>query len=137
MFGYLSEFWDAVQEVGSTSVSYFQSVGNAVAGAVGNLFYFALHYINDTWVFLGWVLNLLSSVIGLFFMPLNFVFNFLKGLVISIFASPVAFDNAYVFSDNVVSLFNKIPLWSSVQVVLGAGLVISLIASILALLTKL
>lgn len=135
MFGYLSEFWNAITEVGGTTVAWFQSVGNAVAGAIGNLFYTALHYVNDTWVFLGWIFSIISQLVSLFLLPLTFVFNFLKGFVANVFAPPVSFS--YSWSTEILGVFNHIPYWTEIGVVLGACLSVIVVIGLLWLFTKL
>lgn|SRR5574343_44250 len=135
MWGYLSEFWDSVQEVGSTSVAWFQSVGNAVGGAVGNLFASTLHYLNDTWVFLGWLFSVIGQLISLFILPLNFIFQFLKGFLGTAFTAPA--DYSYTWSSEILAVFNHIPLWSTMSVVLGACISILALVALLCLFTKL
>lgn len=135
MWGYLSEFWNSIVEVGDTTVAWFQSVGNAVAGAVGSLFETTLHYLNDTWVFLGWIFSAIGQLITLFLMPLNFVFQFLKGLVLSAFGSPV--DYEYSWSAGALQLFERIPLWSTIAPVLIACVFVIALFFILRLMTKL
>jgi hypothetical protein len=135
MWGYLSEFWDSIEEVGSTSVAWFQNIGNSVAGAVGNLFESTLHYLNDGWVFYGWIFGVISDLISLFLLPLNFVFQFLKGLLSEAFASPV--DYSYSWSSEVLDVFGHIPLWDTIGIVCGAGLVVIALFGLLWLLTKL
>jgi hypothetical protein len=135
MWGYLSEFWDSIVQVGDTTVAWFQSVGNAVAGAVGSLFETTLHYLNDTWVFLGWIFSAIGQLITLFLLPLNFVFQFLKGLIVSAFSSPT--DYQYSWSSASMQLFEKIPLWNTIAPVLIACVFVIALFFVLRLMTKL
>lgn len=135
MWGYLSEFWDAITEVGGTTIAWFQSIGNAVAGAIGQLFYSTLHYLNDTWVFLGWIFSVIGQVVSLFLLPLTWVFNFLKGLLGQIFTAPT--DFSYTWSGEVLAVFQAIPYWSIIAVVLGACISIIAVIFVLRLFTRL
>jgi hypothetical protein len=135
MWGYLSEFWDAITEVGGTTIEWFQSIGNAVAGAIGQLFYSTLHYLNDTWVFLGWIFSVIGQVVSLFLLPLTWVFNFLKGLLGQIFTAPT--DFSYTWSGEVLAVFQAIPYWSVIAVVLGACISIIAVIFVLRLFTRL
>lgn len=135
MWGYLSEFWDAITEVGGTTIEWFQSLGNAVAGAIGQLFYSTLHYLNDTWVFLGWIFSVIGQVVSLFLLPLNWVFNFLKGLLGQVFTAPT--DFSYSWSGDVLAVFAHIPYWTTISVVLGACISIIAVIFVLRLFTKL
>jgi uncharacterized membrane protein len=133
MWGYLSEFWDSITQVTLNAWEYttewFQNVGNAVAGAIGQLFYSTLHYLNDTWVFLGWIFSVISSLISLFLLPLTYIFNFLKGLLSSIFSTPTDFP--YTWDAGILAVFNAIPYWSTISVVLGLCISIIIIFFVL------
>ena len=135
MFGYLSEFWDSIAEVGSTSVAYFQSIGNAVAGAIGNLLSGTLHFLNDTWVFLGWIFHIISEIISLFIMPLNFVIELIRGFLISAFSDPSNF--AFSWDNNVIEFFNYIPYWENAKEVVGICILILGLIFVLKQFTKL
>lgn len=138
-WGYLSEFWNSVSSTTLNAWEYttgwFQNVGNAVAGAVGNLFYNALHYLNDTWIFLGWIFSVLAQIVALFLLPLTFIFQFLKGFLSSVFAAPTDFP--FTWSTEVLTVFNAIPYWSTISLVLGIGISIIALFAILNLFTHL
>lgn len=123
MWSYLEEFWTAVQGVSLSAWEYttdfFNSIGNAVAGAIGNLFYFVLHYINDLFVFFGWVGTILKEIIVLFLMPLTYVFTFLKTFLNSAFVTPNNFS--FEWNSEILSIFSTIPYWSFVTSVLTIG----------------
>jgi hypothetical protein len=135
MWGYLGEFWNSITDVGSTTIAWFQNVGNAVAGAVGNLFESTLHYLNDTWVFIGWLFSVIAQLVSLFLLPLNFIFQFLKGFLSTAFSAPTNYS--FTWSSEVLAVFQHIPLWSTMSVVLGACLSILALVAILWLFTKL
>jgi hypothetical protein len=135
MWGYLSEFWNAITEVGGTTIEWFQNIGNAVAGATGQLFYGTLHYLNDTWVFLGWIFSVLAQIVALFLLPLTFIFQFLKGFLSSVFAAPT--DFTFTWSSEVLAVFEAIPYWSTISLVLGIGISIIALFAILNLFTNL
>ncbi|GAI17084.1 unnamed protein product, partial [marine sediment metagenome] len=65
-WGFLGEFWDAI--TGATinaweyTADWFKQIGLAVAGAIGNLFDFLIHYINDLFVFLGWLFSAIKEL---------------------------------------------------------------------------
>ena len=126
MWGYLSEFWNqlttVVVEAGEYTASWFQGVGNAVAGAVGNLFDFALHFFNDVAVLIGWVGTSLKEMLSMFFLPLQYIFSFLKNLFVSAFSAPITPEHLYTFDNEILGVFNAIPYWAEVKVVLGISL---------------
>ena len=69
IWGYLSEFWDNITEVvvstlGNSityTIEFFQSVGNAVAGAIGSLFDDLIHHIYDVFLVIYWLFEHLKN----------------------------------------------------------------------------
>ena len=129
-WGYLTEFWDAIAGVGDYTVEFFQSIGNAVAGAVGSLFDFFIHTFSDIIIYAGWFFDNLGSIFVSLFSPINFIFNFLRSFISSAIATPVD-QNIYVFPDQIKSLFSAVPYWDTVVLVLGVCVLIIVGASLL------
>lgn len=83
MWGYLAEFWDEITEVGGYTVAWFQSLGNAVAGAIGGLFEDLTHHFYDIFYIIQWFLDNLGDMLSIAFVPLIWVFNFVRGFFVS------------------------------------------------------
>lgn len=122
MWGFLQEFWNAITQVGDYTIEWFQNIGLAVAGAVGNLFDFVLHYINDIAVFFYWIFSILGDIIGIFLLPLTYIFNFLKSLIQNAFATPD--DFSYNWSTDILSIFEAIPYWTTITSVIGTAIIV-------------
>jgi len=122
IWGYLSEFWNAITEVGDYSVAWFQSVGNAVAGAIGGLFENLLHHLYDVFFIFQWILDNLSDVFVSIFSPLKWIFSFLKGFWTSAMADPIAPPYVYEYSEGILEFFETIPYWNYLLLSIGAGL---------------
>lgn len=121
MWGFLSEFWNAITQVGEYTIEWFQNIGLAVAGAIGNLFDFALHYINDGAVFFGWVGSILKEVFLTFVMPFSYLFSFLKALLATAFVTPTNFTG-YTWNSDILGIFSAIPYWDTLKVVIGIAI---------------
>ncbi|HUV72653.1 MAG TPA: hypothetical protein VMW25_06630 [Clostridia bacterium] len=117
-WGYLTEFWDAITGVGDYTVAWFQNIGNAVAGAIGSLFEFFIHSFSDIFIYAGWFFDNVGRIFGLLFSPINYIFNFLKSFIGSAVSTPPV-NTIWVFPDQIKSLFNAVPYWSTVVLVLG------------------
>ena len=134
MFEYLTEFWSAITEVvissGTYTVDWFKSIGNAVAGAIGGMFNWLIHYLNDFFVFLGWVFSILTELIKVFVLPISYIFNFLKAFTISAFSSPQSPGIDYAFSDQIKTVFENIPYWNTILSVIALSLLVLIGASI-------
>ncbi len=83
MWGYLSEFWNAITGVGDYTIAWFQSVGNAVAGSIGGLFEDLTHHFYDIFYLVQWFLDNLGEMLTTGFTPLTWIFNFVKGFFVS------------------------------------------------------
>jgi len=116
MWGYLSEFWDAITGVGDYSIAWFQSVGNAVAGAIGGLFEDLTHHFYDIFYIIQWFLDNLGNMFIIAFTPLTWIFNFVRGFFISATSSlgelGIEVPEINLLTDNVANFFNAFPYFS-------------------------
>lgn len=117
MWGYLSEFWGAITEVGGYTVAWFESVGNAVAGAVGGLFEDLTHHFYDIFYIVQWFLDNLGDMIAMAFIPLAWVFNFVKGFFVSAGMSLEELgievpEGLSLVSANVLAVFEIVPYFN-------------------------
>jgi len=122
-WGYLQEFWNAITGVGDYTIAWFQSVGNAVAGALGNLFEFVNHSLSDVFIFGGWFFSILGNLLGKLWLPINFIFNFFTAFIDKAFSTPVV-ENLWNFSAEIMTVFEKIPHWNTLTLVLGSCILI-------------
>lgn len=136
MWEYLAQFWDAITEVGTYTIAWFQSVGNAVAGAIGGMFNWLIHYVNDFFIFLGWTFSIIKELVKTFTLPISYIFNFLKAFTISAFSSPQTPDASYTFSSGILGVFQSLPYWNVITAVLGISILIIIGIAIFKLLLK-
>lgn len=135
-WGYLTEFWDKIVNVGDYTIAWFQGIGNAVAGAVGSLFEDLIHHLYDVFYIFQYLLDQLGTLFGIIFTPLTWIFNFVKGFFISAFATPIEPQISWVFSDDILAVFNAIPYWSVFMWAIGCGLAILMLVFILKRITS-
>lgn len=116
MWGYLSEFWNAITEVIDYPVAWFQSVGNAVAGAIGGLFEDLTHHFYDIFYIVRWFFANLGEMISTAFTPLTWVFNFVKGFFVSATMTAeelgIEIPTMNLLSDNVKAFFEVVPYFN-------------------------
>lgn len=136
IWGYLNEFWNAITSVGDYTIEFFQNIGNAVAGALGNLFEFVNHNITDVFVFAGWLFSNFKIFFGNVLLPIRYVYSFLKEFIDTALISPTtSAKSIWNFPDNIMSVFNAIPYWTTISAVLGIAVIILVGFSILKHLT--
>jgi len=126
VWGYLSEFWNAITqevvEAGVYTIAWFESIGNAVAGAIGSLFEDLIHHIYDVFYVLQYLLDNLQSLFNIVLTPLTWIFNFVRGFFISAFVEDIPPEITWTFPDEIVGVFNSIPYWEVFTFGIGAGI---------------
>ena len=86
------------------------------------------HNINDVFYIIQYVFSNLGTVFVIIFRPLTFTFNFFKGFFDGINMAPPETAIAWVFPDNIISVFNAVPYWSLfVSAIAGALAVLVLV----------
>lgn len=126
MWSYLDQFWNAITQVGDYTIEWFQNIGNAVAGAIGGMFDWLIHYVSDFFIFLGWIFSILKELILAFLSPVSYIFNLLKSFTISAFISPQTPPVSYTFSSEIMGVFNTIPYWSVLCSLIGIAILVIL-----------
>lgn len=125
IWGYLEQFWNAIIGVGEYTIEFFQSIGNAVAGAIGSLFEFINHNVSDVFVFAGWLFYNLKILVSNLFLPVRFIYTYLRNFVESAFLSSETSAKAiWSFPAEIMNFFQGIPYWSILSSVLGLGILI-------------
>lgn len=116
MWGYLSEFWNAIIEVGDYTIAWFQSIGNAVAGAIGGLFEDLTHHFYDVFYIVRWFFANLGTMFSTAFTPLIWIFNFVKGFFVSALMTTeelgIEIPTMNLLSDNVEAVFQAVPYFN-------------------------
>lgn len=127
-WSYFSQFWDEIVDVvvgGTTyTISWFQGIGNAVAGAIGSFFDVIVHYITDLFIFLSWFAVSLKNIFLAILSPITYFFAVLKSFFGTAFGTASTPDITYTFSQDIVDVFEAIPYWSAFGVILGAVLIL-------------
>jgi hypothetical protein len=136
VWGYLSEFWDKLTDVGEYTIEWFQGIGNAVAGAIGSLFEDLIHHIYDFFYIAQYLIDNLGNLFAIIFTPLTWIFNFVKGFFVSAFAPPVEPTITWTFSNEILSVFNAIPYWNIFIFAIGSGIAILVLVFIFKRLTS-
>jgi len=139
-WGYLGEFWDSVNSTTLNAWEYtegwFQNIGNAVAGALGNLFNFINHNVSDLFVFLGWFFSNLSFIFGQLISPIKYLFTFSKFFFGVALDEPSTTTEIWSFSTTTISVFDAIPYWSEISIVLAIAILLIFGIAILKLFTR-
>jgi len=129
MIGYLSEFWDSITQVvvaaGTYTTAWFESVGNAVAGAVGNMLLPFLQYFVDTYLGVAWIMDNLGSLIGSFLLPIKYIYIYLSAYFSTIVN--VEAQNLWTQDTQILTFVKTIPYFNTIGITIY-GLIIFLSA---------
>lgn len=140
-WGFLGEFWNAV--AGKTinaweyTSDWFKQIGLAVAGAIGGLFDYLIHYFSDFFVFLSWVFVALKQLVLATALPIDYMDSFLKGFVGNAIKEPPDPEAIYTFATSTMEIFEAIPHWDILSMAIGICILVFGSVGIILLLTKL
>ena len=138
IWDYFTQFWSSITSAVVGGVTYgidwFQSIGNAVGGAIGAFFDLIVHFLTDLFVFTSWFAYSLKTIFLSILSPVSYFFTVLKSFFSTAFGTASTPAVTYTFGADIVDVFNSIPYWSSFGVVLGAVLILIIGISTLKLL---
>lgn len=122
-WGYLSEFWNSVSSSTLNAWEYtqewFYNIGNAVAGAIGNLFDFIIHYFNDFLIFISWLGNILGFIFTQLLTPIKYLFAFSSNFFSNAFSTPIEPEELQGFSTTTATFFQSLPYWNNIIIALS------------------
>lgn len=132
MFGWLTEFWNAITDVvvGSTTytIDFFKQIGSAVAGAIGNIFLLPLQIIVDFGLAIGWILAQILNILFDIIAPFRFVAIFLYTFITSLFSQP-AQVNLFTQNQQSLSFLSSLPYWSVLSTIIIGLVVVTIIVA--------
>jgi len=139
MWGYLSEFWDEITNVGDYTIAWFQGIGNAVAGAIGGMFEDLTHHFYDVFYIIQWFLENLGDMLSTAFTPLTWIFNFVRGFFVSATSSletlGIEVEEMDLMTDNLQTFFDSVPYFnlilSGVSGILGIFVILFIVKKII------
>lgn len=122
IWGHLGEFWNSVSSTTLNAWEYsqdwFYNIGNAVAGAIGNLFDFILHYFNDVLIFVSWLAHNLGFILSQLLAPIKYLFAFSSSYFSTAFSPPIEPEDIVGISTTSASFINSLPYWSVITIAL-------------------
>jgi len=131
VFGYLSEFWDNITEATEGTIEFFQSIGNAVAGAIGHIFLLPLKIIFDFFWTLKILFDIFYNLLEISFSIIVNFFIFIGNILKEIFNYTPSGENIIVFDNSIIGILKSIPLFSILLSVISYALIALMVFSIL------
>jgi len=121
-WGFLGEFWNSITSQTLNAWEYttdwFKQIGLAVAGAIGSLFDFLIHYISDFFIFLGWLFSAIKELFLAILLPIGYITAFLKGLITNMIKTPIAPETP-IITPETMGIFESLPYWAVLSQILG------------------
>lgn len=128
VWNYFTQFWNNVSEVvitgGTYTVSWFQSIGNAVGGAIGAFFDVIVHYITDGFLFISWLAFSLKTIFIAMLSPISYFFQILKSFVTTAFNPATAPTVSYLIPDYVLEILDAIPHFATFELIIGSMIIL-------------
>lgn len=82
---------------------------------------------SDILIFIGWAWQNFLILIGQVFLPVRYIYTFLKQLFASALAAPPEGPDIYHFDAATLSIFDKIPYWNTLIFALVLGITILMV----------
>ncbi|GAH91230.1 unnamed protein product [marine sediment metagenome] len=79
---------------------------------------------SDIIIFFGWFFENASTILVQIFSPIRYIFTFTKNFFVSAFAPPESYEEIWTFPNSILGIFDSIPYWDTLIVVLGVGLML-------------
>ena len=89
------------------------------------------HAINDIFTFLGWLFFNITQFLHNLFLPVNYIFQYIKGFTDNAFQPAIPQTAIWTFPAGINDLFNSIPYWTTISHVLGLAFFVILGVAIL------
>lgn len=79
---------------------------------------------SDFVIFLGWFFQNLGDLLVAIFLPIKYIFTFIKGFFERAFTSPVPAENIWQFNGETLAIFNAIPYWTEMLAMLSVAILL-------------
>ena len=79
---------------------------------------------SDFIIFLGWFFENLGELLGSIFTPVKYIFTFVKAFFENAFSPIIPAGEIWTMPANVLAIFDAIPYWNEIMLVLSVGLML-------------
>lgn len=121
VYNWLAQFWKSLTSVGDYTIEFFENIGNAVAGALGGVLEAVFHPVIDFFYSIWFLAEYIIAIFKNLLTPIIYIFNFLKGIFVNL-AGSVEEVAPFEFSEEAITLLNKIPNFSLLLTIIGGVL---------------
>jgi len=138
IWGYLGQYWDKVTSATADTAAWFKSVGNAVAGAVGQVIYKIFQPLLDILLIIGYGIQVIINLVGsIVLIPLWF-FNFSVGFLNYIFdhAGDITARQSNYWDTGAIHYLNSIPFFNNIITIISIGLITYMLTYVVRLFQK-
>jgi hypothetical protein len=87
--------------------------------------------ISDFFTLIGWLWQNTTDILGNIFLPVRYIYTFLKQFLDSAFSPPITPETIWAFDDNVIAVFHAIPYFDVLLSVLMIAITITIGISLL------
>lgn len=131
-WNYLTQFIDRISTTTITAWEYtstwFINVGNAVAGAIGGMFDWIIHYFNDFLCYINYFAQNLGFIFSQLLSPVKYIFTFSSNFFTTSFSQPIIPETLQGFSTTTLDFIHSLPYWNELSA--GIGVIILIIGAI-------
>lgn len=117
---YFTQLWNKITAVAEYPIEFFQSIGDAVGGAIGGFFTELIHVINDLGIFFLYLFQVAKSVFLIIINPLIYLVTLIYTFIINLFEFEFTYEQPIEISQTAQDILEMIPYWSTLSSVIGA-----------------
>jgi len=117
---YFTQLWNKITAVAEYPIDFFQNIGDAVGGAIGNFFAELIHLFTDIGIFFLYLFQIAKSIFLVILNPLIYLLTLIYTFISNLFAFDFTYEPAIEISTNAQEILNFIPYWSVLSTIIGA-----------------
>lgn len=117
---YFTQLWNKITAVAGYPIDFFQNIGDAVGGAIGNFFTELIHVLTDIGVFFLYFFQIAKSVFLAIFNPLIYLLTLIYTFISNLFNFDFTYESPIEISETAQEILNFIPYWSVLSTIIGA-----------------
>lgn len=136
MWIFFNQLWQSITTVGTYTIEWFENIGRAVGGALGDFFLSIIHGIFDLGVLALILIKIGISIFMALLSPVIWIFTFLYHFFSNVIDHTYSYETPIAFDPRVITIINGIPFFSTLALIIVVAFYVLLIFKIFKILAR-
>ena len=132
---FFNNLWNSITAAGGYTIEFFQNIGRAVGGALGDFFSNLIHAVLDLGVLVMILFEVSKNIFLALLKPVLWIFTFLYQFFSNIINFNFTYQSSISLDSRVMTVINAIPAFSTLSLVIVVAFYILILFKIFKLLT--